>query len=246
MHRNLNYSHRAFSLIQLVVVLAILLVLVGLITIRLIQAYQTSLFTISMNNQRTIVAALLGYAYDNQGNLPQMVAMDSPIRPGYTIFWTRKLVYYGYIEDGSVLFRPGNHWGRNHHNLQQPTVDATIPWAYPSYGVNAYGAMPQKNRGTYNDYPANLFRVGGEASRLMLLRDIHHPAYMDRDYGWYWWGGGESVTYLPQDDGGFNGMMSAAYADGHVESFRISELREILRKSSFSGSPVFNRVWTRD
>ncbi|HWL53404.1 MAG TPA: substrate-binding domain-containing protein [Chthoniobacteraceae bacterium] len=241
-----NGSKSGFGILELVVTMMVL----SILAVFLLQAFKhvkaRSQLSVSSYNQRQIVLGLISYANEHQGELPQIAAKDSPINPGDNVFWTRTLAYYRYVPHGGVFFSPRSRWGQSHANLYNPKKNSTKPWAYPSYGANGYGAMTNKSETPYKDHPANLFRIGENAAGLMLLRDIHHPAYAEEDHGWYWWGGGDSRSYIPPDDGGYLGMMSAAFADGHVEVYRISEFRKMITDSNWSEAPEYNRVYTRD
>ncbi len=201
----------------------------------------------SVSNQRQVVAALLAYAQEHRGELPQMVALDSPISPGYTVFWTRTLVFHGYLSSPAPLFAPGKTRWRSYSSIHSLETNATKPWAYPSYGVNAYGAMPRRvESATAIDAPANLRQVGSDASRLMLLRDVWHPLYPNDDYGWYYWDArGVTSAYLPEDDKGYGGRMAAAFADGSVRTYPIRELRQWVTTATWGDAPEFARTYTR-
>lgn len=201
----------------------------------------------SVGNQRQIVAALLTYAQEHRGHFPQMVAMDSPISPGYTVFWTRTLVYHGYLSSPASLFAPRRNRWKSYSSIHNLASDSTKPWAYPSYGVNSFGAMPRRIEGqTTIDSPANLQKIGPDASHLMLLRDVWHPLYAEEDHGWYYWDAmGVATAYLPENNKGYRGMMAAGFADGSVKVYPIRELRQWVTDATWGKAPEFARTYTR-
>ena len=71
----------AFTLIEMLVVIAIIALLASLLVPAITGAKRNALRTACVSNLRQIGTALLSYASDNDGNLPRL---DNPVPPTYT------------------------------------------------------------------------------------------------------------------------------------------------------------------
>ncbi len=240
---------RAFSLLETLVVLVIVAVVLTLVLPGFGRLMDTSRGTKNLSNHRTIASALLAYAWEHNGRLPW--GSDLGATPVHSA-WTKTLAVQGYVTDGTIFFSPKfwPRYGRGDKSgayqvLRNPTkyLNSVIPWGYPSYGVNRYGAMPTSTDGRK---PASLTKVGeeGHLAKLILVRDVYQPTYdtPSKPYaGGTWWFSNEANLPNPEDT--YGGMVYASFADGHVEAFPRSTMIEMMK--SGTAMPLFHNVYTR-
>lgn len=198
---------------------------------------------------------------EHQGQLPWGNDTDPPfgdgasVPPNGTSPYPKTLTYLGYVGDGRIFFSPmfWPRWDPKSGALLvvgNPTKypSAIVPWAYTNYGINRYGAMPERPDGGRK--PANLFRVGGDGnlSKLMLTRDTYNPSF-DRDPsflrggGTYWFAKNGS---MPEERDTYGGIVHASFADGHVEGFRRKDLMDLIDKAPKGEAPLFIDKYTVD
>ncbi len=242
---------RAFGLVETLAAMAVLAVLM-LLTFPLVRhAREASDGARNLANQRIVAGALLAYASEHGGKLPW--ANDLSNAPYHTP-WPKALALGGYVEDAMVFFSPklwpryGGAAGKAgaYAVIRNPKnyPNSVVPWGYPSYGANRYGAMPAS---TDARLPASLPRVGREGNlhRLMLIRDVYQSEFdteANPRAGGVWWFSADN--HLPGEQETYNGNLHAAFADGHVESFPRVKLAAVLR--SGSAAPVFYNVYTNN
>ena len=78
--RRLQPSSKGFTVVELLVVVAIMLILSGMLLPVIMQARERALQTVCASNQRQIIAATLLYTQDNDYRFP----ISTPTNPGWT------------------------------------------------------------------------------------------------------------------------------------------------------------------
>jgi len=249
---------QGFTLVEISISMAIAAVLMVLLLVGYRSATQTALGVKNLSQHKEISRALLDYAAAHQGYFPWTNDYNPPFGKKadgsfYNSHYPKTLAILGYITDGRVFFSPKflPRWGRSEDRsgmyqiLQDPKKfpGATIPWAYPSYAANRYGAMPVS---TDKRKPAQLTQVGrdGNLSKLMLIRDAYTAA---QDTPERRLGGGQpwfsNENYLPPPEDCYRGMVYASFADGHVEAFPRETMVEMMK--SGAGAPLFSNYYTK-
>lgn len=230
-----------FTLVELLTVIAIIAVLAAITMVAVNSVRETARGSQNLANHRTIAAALLQSAYDNKGALPYH-DHGSSVKLSFTRYLTDK----GYITDYRVFFSPkAGEWYKNHMgSLRRPDIPTVEPWYYTNYGANRVGAMPHAVDDT-NRKPAVLSRIE-QPAQLMLLRDTYRAGY-DTEAEPY--GGGVNffsspTNYLPPEEKTFKGKVHAAFADGHVRAFSVSELQE-MGSRPLEDAPMFKNRYIR-
>jgi len=196
---------RAFTLIELLAVLAITGLLVSLLFPNLKQMILKSQMAASASNLRQISTAMALYEAEI-GRLPQAVGAPDPIGPG-TVTWDRALLDSGYLSDsGKAVFKaPGDNIARtdrgdprsyaaNDFVLYQPTS--------PLNGIDGRWLRSTKGRSrvvVLFERPTNVNSYGSTGSCA-----FHSPS----PNGWY---GPPSPNYIFRTGGNY------LFGDGHVE-----------------------------
>lgn len=98
----------AFSLIELLVVIAIIAVLAGMLLPAISLVREVAQGVRCQGNLRQIATGMIGYAGENEGNLPPL-AIDGSSNYGATYQWFTNLLHYsGHVE---VLSWQSESWG---------------------------------------------------------------------------------------------------------------------------------------
>lgn len=239
---------RGFTLLELLLAIVIVAVLLAMALGGYQQVKNSALATQNASNHRAIVRALLAYANDANGRLPYCTDYESPVGSVYS-HYPKTLCWKGYMSNGMAFFSPRfwPRWGDKDGAvlvIGNPTKypSAIVPWGYPNYAVNRYGAMPTSQDGRR---PVSLGSIAadGNLSKLMLLRDSYSPdndkASMRRGGGFLWF---SNESNIPLEADCYNGMVHATFADGHVEAIRRGQMVEMSRAGA--AAPMFNNIYT--
>lgn len=247
-------TRQAFTMLEILIAV----VIVGVLVMLGIGGYQRVIGMAqgaqNLSNHRIIVAGLLAYSLEYKGRLPYNVDYNPPFHMDNSYSpWPKTLCVLGYVSDGSVFFSPKfwPRWG-NKESAQlvirnpQNYPNSIVPWGYPNYGANRYGAMPNSQGDSRT--PANLFRVAGDGnlSRLMLIRDTYDETYdkppsILRGGGTHWFA---NASTIPKEEDCYAGIVHASFADGHVEGFRREKMVELM--GSGTTAPMFYNIYTTD
>lgn len=235
----------AFTMLEILIAVTILSVLMLLGFAGYQRAMDMAHGTKNLKNHQVIVNALLAYAGDHNAQLP----WGSEVKEsGVTYHYPKTLFRQGYVTDGRAFFSPRfwPFWADKEGVLlvlQNPEKfeSVVIPWAYPSYAANRYGAMPTSTEGRK---PASLLRIAGDGnlSRLMLIRDAYNPTYAENYGRGTWWFA--NAGSLPLEKDTYAGMIHASFADGHVQTFSREEMTVMMQ--SGASDPMFINVYTFD
>ncbi|MFA9478835.1 prepilin-type N-terminal cleavage/methylation domain-containing protein [Phycisphaerales bacterium AB-hyl4] len=240
--RNKNQCRRGFTLIELLVVITIIALMISLLLPALNSARSTAQLMKSSSNQRQIMLALTMYTQD-YGRLPYGYQdEDLNALPGTFAAWTRVITYFGYVSSDEVFFSPATDYGFSYN--RDPSEQVYSPWAYPSYGVNSQGAMPQYNptntrRGASLDDASSVTSL----SNFLILRHVWNAAYPERDYGWYRWFRFNPMH--PPANAYYGNRVAATYADGHVQTMSTDEMRDITFGNDHEKGPFWENQFTQ-
>ena len=203
-----NGRHKQqFTLIELLIVIAIILILFAILMPALTQARERVKRVMCVSQHRQIASALITYSKDSDGIMPP----GPPVKGKYGQWLTllnRKepyqlgyLPFYGYIRENRILYCPS--W--THPAAQYDVVTGKMGgWPAPgnkgptSWWWTSYGYRT-------NPEPGRPVHIQEDTNKLAILTD-HWTKRADNDYGWglgsgMW--GHEGVGYV------------STYLDGH-------------------------------
>ena len=172
-HQNRNKSPRSaalrvrpgFTIVELLVVVAIIIVLASLVFIGMGRIQSTGRSAVCASNLRQVGVAMLSYASDNQGKLPPLAKIDPETGKQLGI-WTLVVAREGYLWDNSIPGTPKLGEG----NWACP--DCRVPAnTHGGYGIAEATVMQYDDRVSR----ANT-RLGKSEFGSMRLTSIVNPA----------------------------------------------------------------------
>lgn len=163
-------SARAFTLIELLVVIGIIIILAALLFPTVDKVRKNAFTAPCMNNQKQIVAAMMAYAADNQGSLPDVASTSTSGESG---MWYETIS--GYLD-----YPKNQYIGRQ--VLRCPAASKTRNDF--TYGIN-YSSGPNRvftRRAVGDDTAANVAaaypgsqRLGNLSPYAILIADAYDP-----------------------------------------------------------------------
>jgi len=179
----------AFSLIELLVTIAIIAILAAFLLPALQQARAKAKQTVCMSNLKQIYQGVMYYVEDNGGWLPKCGSGDPySVPPPYCYSWSGYFVYVGYITSGisscPVRGFNGYCW--------------SSAYAINDHLAGADGTIPLKRLSSLK-----------KPSTTMLIVDSGANAHI----GLNWWDSNPDHTFPWRHSGGVNILC----LDGHVE-----------------------------
>ena len=212
-------SVRAFTLIELLIVLTIIALLIAILLPALRASRIAAQSVRSLSNVRQIGAALRLYANDNRASLP-LCRRNGPPGEGYSTAhlpweaWAahlrRRGRVTGYIDDYQVFWGPGrdmtfakDHF-ENNHNFARPGYAPYVKSAMP---LQSAGVAPLRF-GDPNNPPAS--------AHLLLVEAFDNSFWYPQKYDGRW---GIQPALLGDDNGNYlytyHGDAPRVYVDGH-------------------------------
>lgn len=228
-----NRRMRAFTLVELLVVIGIIAVLIAILLPALNQARQAAVSLVCQSQLRQVIQAMQMYAGDNRGILPHTYGNqgDGDLNGTY---WTVQIAPY-------LGIRRGNDRGTYYNALERKEPNALeCPVSNPEAlgrRYMTYGTLIRLHLGSYaaNGTPpvgkyTRTSTIKSSATKI-LVRDISAEDWI-YDYPYTWneraLFGKHGRQVKVTDLSGFYTMayasFNAAFADGHVESILEADL----------------------
>lgn len=244
----------AFTLVELLVVVAIIGVLIGILLPALGRAREAARTTVCLSQMRQLAVAQAAYCVAHKGQLVNYALHEGGGSTEPELSWLRDLD--AYFDQPAVLRSPSDrsvHWPVERGGLGTPIGSAL---RQTSYGLNEYvtpaGVYEPLLRRTYR--ADNAYRINAPAAvvQWVMMAEEGGYAVADHVHAGGWWLGGALVEQSPRlaagqmeidAHGGVrtvrgrNGVMSAswaarsnyAYLDGHA---RTLEFRGVYRSNA--------------
>jgi prepilin-type N-terminal cleavage/methylation domain-containing protein/prepilin-type processing-associated H-X9-DG protein len=228
--RKTSKSLRAFTLIELFVVLAIIAVLAALIVPAARKALESGQRATCLGNMRGLAAGLLSYTADNNNCLPVLIHWDN-----YDKTWWQRV-----LSESAGL--PVNDQPRT--NLERRLVDCFYDPALGK-GTHPYGDFGG-NQAIMVDYnpwdPASAAnKTGprlasiGTPSKKVLVASAKIPSGVPCKGSWYFqgreWAAAGTAEAMP--DARHGGKALCLFADGHTEALDVIKMDSAERRKYF-------------
>lgn len=223
---------QAFSLIELLVVVTIIVILSALAVPGIKRVMSSAKQSECATNMRQISSALFAYAADNDGFLPAVSTVWGP--SGDDTMWSYRIwTYAGYSQSSYILrtfdigLRPqakGKNIFRCPGNaiafIKAPTVGQPVNGNKLSYGLNC---GPVGDNGTDWKTPIALARATNASRTVMVTETSYCLGSRSGFFDYY--------GLTPHKDGG-----NFLFYDGHVEYMPFTEARKTRSDTTFWGN----------
>lgn len=200
--------NQAFSLIELLIVIAILAVLLALAFPILSSARQSALDTRSFNNLRQIGAALTTFIADHNGVImprAYLSAADTPT--GQSRYWTATLYNNKYLPDARAFYDPRFAPYGPDETATSKRLDNGTP---ATYGMRDWVMPGQIIHTSYTRVAKRVVIVTTPAD-FFIVADSYWVAWETQGYGISPGTDGDNRIRLDKQ-----GMAGALFLDGHV------------------------------
>ncbi len=208
----------AFTLIELLTVIAIIGILAAIIIPTVGKVRETAKFANSLSNVRQVTQAHMTYANDNKGNLPWIV--DTSL--GVNAWWQMQILpYVSPISVTSYADANKLAGARPPGVFADPFSDALVPtgsaqFQNTEYGRNSLVAKSATDTTAVLRNKRNIAQIPEAARTLMITAcDITGP-----EVGW--WNVPDRVKTL--------GKAPAGYFDGHATTLKYSDMVDTTQR----------------
>jgi len=239
-------SHRAFTLVELLVVISIIALLIGILIPAISSARNSARMIVDLANIRSMEIASLAWSFDHDGELIDVGLAHGGSLANEESAWIRVLREY---DDGFIFARsPGDqspHWPEELGGNGEPIEGTTDQFRRTSYGVNNY---------TTNFAPITAYNhlnlIANPAKTIHFLLMAEEGAFAGADHphveNWYSRRGpgltaaraGAQVkinAWGGSPDSG-DSISNWGFLDGHAETLRFDETFTDLTNNNFDPS----------
>jgi prepilin-type N-terminal cleavage/methylation domain-containing protein/prepilin-type processing-associated H-X9-DG protein len=239
-------STRAFTLVELLVVISIIALLIGILIPAIASARKAAQATVDLANIRSMEIASLAWSFDHDGELINVGLAHGGSLANEEAAWIRVLQDY---DEGFIFARsPGDnspHWPLELDGQGIPIEGTTDQFRRTSYGVNNYTTNLAPIR-AYNHL--NLISNPAKTIHFLLMAEEGAFAAADHPHVENWYSRrGPSLTaaragaqveidaWGGSPDAG-DSISNWGFLDGHAESLRFDETFTDLTKNNFDPS----------
>ena len=228
---------RAFTLVELLVVISIIALLIGILLPALGAARRTSRSIACASNQRQLGLAVYAYAGESKNFLPaSLTKYTAPFGPGADLYWFQYFQLQG-TATGAETKTNNSATCPEDEEPFEPFFTGTPDIFNSSYGSNAYAMIVDYGTidgvSDFHTYPDGTFakRTGLDDIRLpsemLLFAEIRNSYFFDpflpntddlaNPNHEFAWERHDPGYRLGDNDGG---LVNVTYADGHVATAR--------------------------
>lgn len=219
-------SRRGFTLIEMLIVIAIVGVLAALLMPALQNALRTANKVSCANNLRSTFVATRQYADDGGDLIPHHWAYFPSVPGGWSGYsdWLHRMIYFNYIPGGYTL-----NWGAGHsrsHSCVCPSRgEGQFTTSCGGYALNDYG--PMWNLGVGVTWPTYRFNTFKRPSMKVLISEGGN--FTNAVFSTMTYNGDFKAAYRHSD------AMNAIFVDGHAGSFDFM--------GGYSNNAYFNNLY---
>jgi prepilin-type N-terminal cleavage/methylation domain-containing protein/prepilin-type processing-associated H-X9-DG protein len=234
---------RAFTLTELLVVLAILALLTSILVPTLSSLQRSGRVTACLGNLRGLQLASLAYAADHDGRLID-VGLGHGGPSDESIAWINTLE--SYYDHALVVRSPldtSPHWPADQGGLGVPVGNSSDTFRRTSYGCNAYLSATLAPAAALSGQSTSIFdrlsRIGSPANTVHFLIMAFHGDYAASDHvhpeGWSVPGAGSAAAAIIASNqtqidaaGGKtksgHALSNYGFVDGHSQTLRFGDV----------------------
>ena len=226
---------RAFTLLELLVVIAIIAILAALLLPTLSAAKQKAAQTACLNNQRQLGAGMLMYVDDNGDSFPGWASQHAGFNASDWIYWRTNLTY-PQVEKSPIvrslagtrseLFRCPLDRDDSQRLLESASDPDSGPYLY-SYSLTSYGLDNDVNPGMTSILTGGqwyVFKQTGirnPAAKIMLAEEVASASRMENPSGTKVINDGR---WVPSEGDPLTarhrGRADVTFADGHTQAVK--------------------------
>lgn len=258
-----NSTARAFTLVELLVVIGIIAVLISILLPSLARARQAATKISCASNMRQIMLGMLMYANDNKGDIPPMLTSGSNTLYSWND-WAGILVQNGHVGSTKVFTCPDDDIPRDPTRLLPTSVNRSYGCNNMEYNQdwlvkNGYRFPWPHYTGDVPDQPTpklarirpHVFVIGENYSDPLILAGASHAWINWPEYVQMWYCPAATHPRVPMSTMSDMSKLQAlngsggnyAFPDGHVEFIVTAEIAKYRGDSPYNGNVADRWKW---
>ena len=247
---------RAFTLIELMIVVSIIFILAGMFSPALAKAKGKAHRTVCLNQWRQLALCWTMYAHDNNGRLAETYSFDAAggLNPNT---WVRGAVddnpAYGPVEAGILdstnqhTLTQGKLYPYNQSlNIYRCPSDRTVTRGVQrlrSCSINGWmGGRPLAGQDEFRLFLKETDIIAPSPSQAFVFIDEHEKSIND---GWYAFDMRGTRGFIDAPAARHEGAFTLSFADGHVEAWKLKDSRTLHWQSLPIPNQPANHDWER-
>lgn len=232
--------HRAFTLVELLAVIAIIGVLAGILFSVLGKIRASAALATCTSNLRTVHQALMLYANERRGELLPAWQSSGTFPAGETNDWRANLGRGGYLTRNDRARADGAVSSETNWNQNQFTVFTCPGFIRAHQPANSEIATMAMNTDATSRVGTRRVRIAefAQPAKLLLLSDGSTVELANSSVN----SGLQAHTAYRPDGNAHGGLVNICYLDGHVATMQIGDLPLGSAGLTTEGTPIWT-LW---